>query len=162
MRLIRKADEVLEKILKGLSLCLMGIMVLLVFLEVIFRYFIKIPCAWTEELARLALVWCVFLASAVAVRHAEHPNIEVFIQKLPRVLNQLFLLLGYVMILVFGGVLVYYGSRFAYSTRLDHMTSLGYPRNLFYWPAVIGGALYSIYSAGHIIRLAAGMRKGEV
>lgn len=158
MRWLKKADFILEKVLKTISLMLMGLMVILVFLEVIFRYFLKIPCFWTEELSRLSLVWCVFLASAVAIRHGGHPNIVVLTERFPGVVKQGILVLIYVSIALFGVVLAYYGAKFVYSTRLDHMTSLGYPKNLFYWPAVVGGVLYCIYSVFHIIRLLTGSK----
>lgn len=161
MKWIVKTDKLVCTGLKIFSLTCMGIMVVLVFLEVLFRYLFKIPCAWTEELARLALVWCVFMTSAVAVRSDEHPKIEVVIASFPGTVQKLIKIAIYITIASFGAVLVYYGAHFSYSTRLDHMTSLGYPKSLFYWPAVIGGLLYFLYSLGHIGSNVRSLRKGE-
>ena len=135
-------------------------MVLLIILEVIFRYFLKMSCAWAEELSRLSLVWCVALASGAGIRLLEHPHIEVLIRHFPLVMQKITNILVYLAIAAFGIILIVFGTRFVYSTRMDFMTSLGYHKNFFYIPAVVGGFLYTFYSGIHIIQLFLSFRKG--
>lgn len=42
------------------------------FLQVLFRYVIKLPVPWTEEAARFALVWFSLVAAAIAAREGQH------------------------------------------------------------------------------------------
>lgn len=151
MKILRKADEILLKVLKILSASCMGAMVLLTIIEVLFRYFLKIPSAWAEEFARLALVWCVVLASAAGVRLLEHPYLEILTKHFPKKLRSVITILIYLIIAVFGVILTIYGVRFTQATAMDFMTSLGYHKNYFYMPSFVGGALYTVYSIGHVV-----------
>jgi TRAP-type C4-dicarboxylate transport system permease small subunit len=57
--------------------------VVLVFLQVLFRYLFKLSVPWTEELARLLFCWVTFLGAALAIREDEHIYVDIFFKKLP-------------------------------------------------------------------------------
>lgn len=61
---------------------LLGLVITLV-LQVASRFVFKFPLAWTEELARIGLLWLVFIGAAVAARRAEHFAVELFMEKVP-------------------------------------------------------------------------------
>lgn len=153
MNFLRKLDNLLLNALKIIASAFFGAMVILVVLEVLFRYFLKIPSAWAEELSRLCLVWCVVLASAVGIRLHEHPYIELLTKHFPKKMQELLQLLIYVVISVFGAVLFLYGIKHTYATRMDFMTSLGYHKNFFYLPSVAAGGLYFLYSLIEIFQI---------
>jgi TRAP-type C4-dicarboxylate transport system permease small subunit len=152
VNLLKKVDSAIIKLLKILSSACLAAMVVLVCLEVVFRYFLKIPCAWAEELARLSLVWCVVLASGVGIRLYEHPYIEVLVKRFPDKIQKILQIIIYLIIAAFGVVLIIYGAMHTYSTRMDFMTSLGYHKNYFYVPSVVAGVLYCAYSLVDVVK----------
>lgn len=159
MKILQKADELLLKVLKAISALLMGIMVLMIIIEVLSRIII-FPCAWAEEFARLATVWCVILSSAAGIRLMEHPRIEVVFGRFPEMVQKILTILTYVIIAIFGVVLAIYGFQFTKATSMDFMTSLGYHKNVFYAPACVGGVLYTIYSIRQIVMTIRSYSKG--
>ena len=161
MKLLQKLDLLLLKALKILASVFFGGMVILVVLEVLFRYFLKIPSAWAEELSRLFLVWCVVLSSAVGIRLHEHPHIELLTKHFPKRAQELLHILIYAIISVFGGVLLIYGIKHTYATRMDFMTSLGYHKNFFYLPSAVAGGLYLIYSLSEMFQTIARLLRKE-
>lgn len=42
------------------------------FLQVLFRYVVKLPVPWTEEAARFSLVWFSLVAASIAAREGQH------------------------------------------------------------------------------------------
>jgi len=150
MKVLKKIDDLIVRLLKIVSSTCMGAMVILVLIEVLFRYVLKMSCAWAEELARLALVWCVVLSSAVGIRLMEHPRIELIFNRFPATVRLILEVIIYLVIAAFGVVLLIYGAKFSAATKIDYMTSLGYPKNFFYLPAAVGGAFYTLYSLIHI------------
>lgn len=62
-------------------LILVGLLITLS-LQVASRFLFKFPLDWTEELARVGLLWLVFIGSAVAARRAEHFAVELVMEKL--------------------------------------------------------------------------------
>ncbi len=55
----------------------LAIMVVVIFLQVIFRFVISSPLPWSEELARYILVWISFLGASIGVKRQSHLGIEV-------------------------------------------------------------------------------------
>ncbi|ANU11767.1 tripartite AtP-independent periplasmic transporter subunit DctQ [Planococcus antarcticus DSM 14505] len=59
---------------------IMGLLVTVVFLQVIFRFILNSPLAWTEELARYSLIWLTFLGAAYAMSSKAHIGMEFFVK----------------------------------------------------------------------------------
>jgi TRAP-type C4-dicarboxylate transport system permease small subunit len=55
-----------------------------VFLQVVFRYVLRQPLFWSEELPRYLLIWMSFLAAALAQKTEAHINITLCLTWLPR------------------------------------------------------------------------------
>lgn len=64
------------------QLCV-GVMVVVVTLQVIWRYFLRNPIFWAEELARYGLVWMTFIGAAVALRAAQLACMDLLVNLLP-------------------------------------------------------------------------------
>lgn len=66
------------------SLAILYVTVVVIFVQVIARYILKVALPWTEEFARYAFIWLVFLANALAEREKEHFRVSYFIEQAPR------------------------------------------------------------------------------
>ena len=163
--------KILTVIDKGVVLTLKTIIVItaagmltLMVIQILFRYFLLIPSPWSEDLARLCLVWSTFLAAALGIRNLEHPTLDMVTKHFPIAIQDILKIIIYLSISFFGFILVYYGSLFAWATRIDRFTSLQYPKNFFYWPGPVGGFFFIVYSCKHIVAAAvhlAGKSKKE-
>lgn len=47
-------------------------------LQVIARYFFKTPISWSEEVARLAMIWLTFIASSFVMARRQHITVDFF------------------------------------------------------------------------------------
>jgi len=59
------------------------LMVVVTLAQVIFRYVIGAPLAWSEEMARYCFVWIVFLGGAVGLARGIHLGVDIFVNLLP-------------------------------------------------------------------------------
>lgn len=66
----------LDAIITGTTLTLC---VILVNLNVIFRYFLKNPINWTDEVVTSLFVWTVFMGSAYAHRKHSHLGVDIVV-----------------------------------------------------------------------------------
>ena len=66
-----------------LAATLLAMMACLAMVNVVTRYVIELPLAFTEELEVNAMVWLTLLGSAAAFRKRKHLRLLFFIQKLP-------------------------------------------------------------------------------
>ncbi|REG85637.1 TRAP transporter small permease [Marinomonas pollencensis] len=115
-------------------------------LQVFRRYALDNSSTWTEEVARLLLVWLTFLAAAAATRDESHLAVDILINRLPNTLKHAFRCVVNLLIASVGVVLCWKGVIIVELAMPDHSTSLGFSRALFYLPAVAGGALIIFYS----------------
>ena len=68
---------------ENLAACLMGVLLLVLFLQVFTRYVLDDPLSWTEEAARYIYVYIVFLGASAAISDRTHVGIDYFAKALP-------------------------------------------------------------------------------
>src|SRR5512138_3310142 len=72
----------IERILKWVVAVLLVAMSLIVFANVIFRYFLNAALGWYEEVSRFLLIWIVFLGAVLAYIHQDHLSLDVVLHYL--------------------------------------------------------------------------------
>ncbi|MFD1928051.1 TRAP transporter small permease [Sporosarcina siberiensis] len=95
--------------LKHLLNVIMAVLTLSVFAQVIFRFVIKQPLSWTEELAVYCLVWLTFLGAAYAMSLKAHIGVEFFTDLFPLKLRQVLFVVATVASISFYLIMVIQG-----------------------------------------------------
>ena len=75
--ILRSISIRVNNLAKGMLMVAAFTMVSAVFMQVIFRYVLKAPLSWSEELARYTFMWITFLGASVALRQNSLPNITL-------------------------------------------------------------------------------------
>ena len=74
--------RLLDRLVKGVVASCMALMVLVVTWQVVSRYVLGDPSAWTEEVARMLLIWVGLLGSVYVYRENAHLGLDLLHQKL--------------------------------------------------------------------------------
>jgi TRAP-type C4-dicarboxylate transport system permease small subunit len=82
LKMIETVYRALEKFLLYIVMILLALMVIIVFANVVSRYYLQFSLAWSEEIARFMLVWLVFLGSFLAYIHDEHLGLDILVKQL--------------------------------------------------------------------------------
>ncbi|PUU87508.1 MULTISPECIES: TRAP transporter small permease [Halanaerobium] len=98
---MNKILNLIDKVIKYLIITFLTLMVVLVFMQVIFRFVLNNPLQWSEELSRFLFVWISFLGASLALKQGQHLGIDVFLKLFPRKLSKFFIFLSYIFILIF-------------------------------------------------------------
>jgi TRAP-type C4-dicarboxylate transport system permease small subunit len=106
LRSLRSILEACEEFL--LAAAMIGALLALV-LQVVSRYALGLPLAWTEELARYCFVWAVFVGASQVMRYREHIAITLVTEMLPHRVQQAVALAMNLLMIVFLAVLVWQG-----------------------------------------------------
>lgn len=99
----------LFKIVEILMATMLGLMILLVFMNVILRYFFNSSITWSEEMARYLFVWIIYIGAIGAMRDNTHLGVDTVIRRLPPVFQKTGYLCGQVLILLLM-ILLFQGS----------------------------------------------------
>lgn len=141
--------RILDSLLKSLMASLMAMMVAVVTWQVVSRYALGDPSAWTEEVARMLLIWVGLLGGAYAYRQKAHLGLDLLRQKVgPRGQGRLEMIadiccgsFALAVLVVGGGLLV------QLTWELEQTTAaLGIPMAWVYTVLPLSGVLIVYYS----------------
>lgn len=136
-----KIISIINSITRYLVNTIMGVMVVAVFLQVMFRFFMDQPLAWTEELARYLLVWLTFLGSAYAMSIKAHIGTEYIQKFLSPLVNKVVLSLAALLSILFFLVMIYQGYLLSIRSMTQTSPSLLLPMGYVYMVIPISGVL---------------------
>lgn len=109
IRLLWKAKNGLVKLLEGALSVAVGALVLDVLWQVFTRFVMKRPSPWTEELARMLLIWVSLLGASVAYARKGHLGVDYFVGLLPAPAKRLVELAGHGLVIFFAASVMMYG-----------------------------------------------------
>lgn len=127
-------------------------LVIVIFIEVICRYFLFISVAWAEELSRYLFIWLTYIGSAYALYEGGHVEIDIFEQILKRgkakernlrVLKILSIFSTFLFLLVFGKEFLSYMLTIWAKTQTS--PTMHIPMGLVYLPVFIGIVLCALH-----------------
>lgn len=107
-----KIVNTMNLILKHFINLIFAILTVSVFTQVLFRFVLKKPLAWTEELAIYCLVWLTFLGAAYALSRRAHISVDFFTELFPLFIKRIFYMIATIISFAFYIILVFYGYKF--------------------------------------------------
>ena len=141
---MRRFDTYITLLTKIILTAFMGLMIVLVFAQVIFRYFIGLTPFFIEEVSRGLLIWVSFLGASLALRASQHIGVEYFVQKLPEKMKQPVKRIAQLSVLAF--LLFFLYASFFYSLNQTGQTSATLPVSMFWFYLSLPlGALLMIF-----------------
>ena len=84
-----KVNDLLLRVGRSIAWMCVVVMVLSILLQVFFRYVLNNPLAWSEEVARIFMLWMTACAAPTAYRYAGFVSIDMIRDALPGLLRKL-------------------------------------------------------------------------
>jgi TRAP-type C4-dicarboxylate transport system permease small subunit len=77
-------DRFVIKLEQVMICCAVPVMLVMGVLQIVSRFVIKAPIAWTEQLLTVLFVWTSYLGASVALANQSHFQVDVFVILLPQ------------------------------------------------------------------------------
>ncbi|MCC2877730.1 TRAP transporter small permease [Lachnoclostridium pacaense] len=139
---MKKIESIIVKLYELVSLACFFIMVVIVFLQVIFRYVLKISVPWTEEIARLLYMGVIFLGIVMVERDNINIRTTYFIDKLPIKICRGILILSNMLAIALFGMLFIGGIILIKKMSLYTLASVPFiSSSVFYVPVVLAAPM---------------------
>lgn len=100
MKILSKINQLLCKIEGFVMVVWFAIVLIVMAAQVVFRYVLNSPLAWSEEFARYSFVWISYLGCAYCVGVDGHTAITALREKLPPVGQKILIAIGNVLMIV--------------------------------------------------------------
>ena len=110
----------------------------IVFLQFFTRYVLNDSLAWTEEIARYALMWLTFIGAAAVARKNVHISVEVLLHYLPTVPARVLLAIVDTIKLLFMGLLAYFSLMIVERMQWQRMVIIDLPMSIVYGGVALG------------------------
>lgn len=137
----------IEAILDALIGVILGVITVSLVYQVFGRYVLGKAPGWSEEVARMLIVWLTMLGCAACLRGGSHIAVSVLVNALPDRLRHAVLWLRDFAILAAAGVLAWAGARYAQLNATQDSAALEIPMSIAYASLSVGAALVAIQLA---------------
>ncbi len=131
---------------------ILGLIVVIMFAQVIFRYILNNSLTWSEEVVRFLFIWLTFLGASILIRERWHIGVDFFMN-LPKKywslrlqLINTFLVVCFLIFLSISGVLWMYFTRGTVSSALE------LPLNIIFYGALPVSSFFGVLYGIRIIR----------
>jgi TRAP-type C4-dicarboxylate transport system permease small subunit len=162
--MLKQINNKAGTLLHVLLIVLFTVLVVDVLWGVLTRYLLGGQARWSEELARLVMVWLGLLGAALASREEKHLGLDILVRSLAPPVRNLALLLVHVAVGLFGLLIMAWGGgqlvveRFASGQILP---ALGISKAWFYMAIPVSGTLIVLFSLELLVGVVAQMKKEE-
>jgi len=136
----------LEWLLKIICAALAGALTIVIFLQVFYRFVLRAPLVWSEEMALFLFQWTVFMGAALAVKQRSHFGLDIFIQRLPPVIIKTLDKFGQVIIFCIALGMIYWGYQITRMTMLQLYATLKFPVGYCYLGILVSGFLMALFA----------------
>lgn len=146
--------KLISRILTAFATITFSIMCVVVFLEVIFRHFLSLPLVWSEELARIMLIWTVFSGAGAIMIRGEHIALEFLLEKLSGKANTWMRILNSLIVLAFLACLLIGSFRMIQITWVIRAESVPIIRMAYQYLVIFtGAAVMFVFTLGAVFRM---------
>lgn len=104
-----KVKGFVEKTVDVMSVVLLSFIFILGIAQVFWRWVLRNPIVWSEELIQLTYVWICYLGWVIAERHDSHIRITAIHNMLPKGAQKWLQIFCHILSIVFSVLMVWYG-----------------------------------------------------
>ncbi len=158
---LKSVNGVLETCFKTVAGACLGTLIVVVFIDVLFRQVINNPLLWPSEIATLVFVWSVICGAAVSARRRAHFVVDV----LPQTISPHALTVVKLVVVGFGFlfaiVVCVYGIDMAMAGIKRFTPMKGYPMIYHFTAFPVGGAAIFLFTFEHLLEILTGTSPDE-
>lgn len=109
---MKKIDKTISSIENVLTAVCFALMSIITILGVFFRYVMRSPLIWSEELSRYLMIWGVFIGISVVTRKKAQLGIDIFVAMAPKRIRRILGLISSMLLVVMYVILFFLSANF--------------------------------------------------
>ena len=117
-----------------------------VLMNVFLRYFMNTGIYWSEEVATMCFVWCIFVGSASAYKNGAHLGVDLLVRKLPKVPRAIVKILVDILLILINGYILYLSIKFVSTSYQKPTAVLAISSAWVSSSLIVGFGLTTIYA----------------
>ena len=147
---VRQHLQAINRFAEWICCLMLVVMVLIIVIQVMFRYLMSSPISWSEEVALLLLVWFGFLSVAINVYKHSHMAINTIHDRLSDSGQYWLNLAVQLLIAIFALNISINASLLVEMADLQVLPASGIRKAFLYLAPVVGGGLMAVNALGNL------------
>lgn len=147
---MKRLDAITAQLERWMLIVLLSVMVILGLLQIISRFIIKAPIMWSEALLMYMFVWSSFIGASLAVKEFSHFEVEIFVVRLPPMIQKILSLAVYAMIFAFAVFMILKGLFLVKLNQRQLMAMMPFTMSGPYVILPLSGTFIAIHSLNHL------------
>jgi C4-dicarboxylate transporter DctQ subunit len=145
-KMLIKLDKILCRIEEAIIAVGLLTAAMILFINVILRYFFQGGIVWAEEFTRYSIIWITFVGGSVAVRHGAHVSVNALLEVVKPRNKKLLVNFSFLISILFTIFLLIWGTKNTLAVKwANQLTpSMEIPAYLIYLAIPVGGLLMSV------------------
>lgn len=145
-------SERVNRVAEHLLALLVAVTVVAVTAQVIFRYGVQSSLTWSEEVARYAFIWGIFIGTSVAAHRNQHIVVDALVNAMPRALQRWLRVANLLLCTAFFALFACVSILLVQNAVPQKSSSLEISIAWVYASAVLGAALTVLHLANALLR----------
>ena len=146
-----KAFKIFDKVVKGLLAALIIAMTCVELAQIVFRFILRSPLAWSEESVRYMFIYATFLSIGIGIDRGAHANLDLFMRRFKGRAGMIYQTVLWVLAIVFFVILIANGIPLALANRTQLTPAMRMPFMYVILGVPIGSAIAIIYLIKNIL-----------
>ncbi len=160
MRWLNRLSQDLNRWVQALISFMGIVMVVIVAVQVFSRYALNYSLFWSEELARMLLVWLTFFGATVAYYYGAHPGVDVLYQRLSSEWRKAAACVTHGAGLALFTVMIWSGIEFSWFVRMQITPALNLPKWIIMAVVPVSGVIFIIHGLAFLTQELRGLKAG--
>jgi TRAP-type C4-dicarboxylate transport system permease small subunit len=138
LRILTSINLVIDKVLRSIITVTLGVMLVLIFVQVVSRYAFHYSLSFSEELARYLFVWTVFLGIPVVQRMGGHMIVGVITERISGMPLKVLRIVAHILTVIFMIIILKNGILMVQRTSFQTSPAMQIPMSYIYYVLPIG------------------------
>lgn len=136
-------------------------MAVIIFFQVLFRFSIKIPLPWSEELSRYLMIWIGMMGASIALHEGRHIGVDIVMERLHGRVRQILMAVAILLVLWFLWLVVREGAQLAVQNYSQLSPAMMIPMLLPYGAIPVGGTFMLVQGLCNFLHTILDRKKKE-
>lgn len=158
MERFKIAVDKINEYVEYITTFFIAVMVIVVFLQVVFRFIIQSSLAWSEEMARYLLIWITFLGASIGIKKKSHIGVEVVVNLFSEKIQAFIRIITNVITMTFLVAVIIWSQRLLTIVSQQRSPAMEISMAIPYAAIVVSSVLMALYILYNILSDIIGIR----
>ena len=158
---MKTISNIIESIEKVISMILIVAITVVLFCNVIYRYFLNDPIYWANEASIFMMAWLTFLGGSLGLKYKSQASITFLVERLAGKSKRVMSIITHIIILIFIAYLLYISYDWIFSLSSTKSSSMRIPMWIPYLSVPVGLTFAFIHLLDQLIDYIKDDRQGR-